>query len=74
MPIEVNGQSIETDEEGYLVNRTDWNEDVAKLHHDYATARVEFREALKAVATFHAPDATPAAIEETCRGLLELLV
>ena len=31
MPIEVNGQSIETDEEGYLVNRTDWNEDVAKV-------------------------------------------
>ncbi len=30
MTIEVNGQTIETDEEGYLVNRTDWNEDVAK--------------------------------------------
>ncbi|UCH52959.1 MAG: TusE/DsrC/DsvC family sulfur relay protein [Pseudomonadota bacterium] len=30
MPIEVNGKSFETDEEGYLVNRSDWNEDVAK--------------------------------------------
>ncbi len=31
MPIEVNGQSIETDEEGYLVDRGQWNEDVAKV-------------------------------------------
>jgi TusE/DsrC/DsvC family sulfur relay protein len=30
MGIEVNGQTYETDEEGYLVNRTDWNEDLAK--------------------------------------------
>jgi TusE/DsrC/DsvC family sulfur relay protein len=30
MTIEVNGQAFETDEEGYLVNRTDWNEDIAK--------------------------------------------
>ena len=30
MSIEVNGQTFETDEEGYLANRTDWNEDVAK--------------------------------------------
>jgi tRNA 2-thiouridine synthesizing protein E len=30
MPIEVSGKSYETDEEGYLVNRTDWNEEVAK--------------------------------------------
>ena len=30
MAIEVNGQTYETDEEGYLVNRTDWNEDLAK--------------------------------------------
>jgi tRNA 2-thiouridine synthesizing protein E len=29
--IEVNGQTIETDEEGYLVNLGDWNEDVAKV-------------------------------------------
>ena len=30
MPIEVSGKSYETDEEGYLVNRSDWNEEVAK--------------------------------------------
>jgi tRNA 2-thiouridine synthesizing protein E len=30
MAIEVNGKTIETDGNGYLVNYTDWNEDVAK--------------------------------------------
>jgi len=29
MPLEINGQSIETDEEGYLANRSDWTETVA---------------------------------------------
>jgi tRNA 2-thiouridine synthesizing protein E len=29
--IEVNGKTIETDEEGYLVNLADWNEDAAKV-------------------------------------------
>jgi tRNA 2-thiouridine synthesizing protein E len=29
--IDVNGKSIETDEEGYLVNLADWNEDVGKV-------------------------------------------
>jgi TusE/DsrC/DsvC family sulfur relay protein len=29
MPIEVNGKQYETDEEGYLVNLSDWTEDVA---------------------------------------------
>jgi len=29
MSIEVNGKTIETDEEGYLVNRADWTQDVA---------------------------------------------
>ncbi len=28
--ITVSGKTIEVDEEGYLVNRTDWNEEVAK--------------------------------------------
>ena len=27
---ELNGQTYETDEDGYLVNLSDWNEDVAK--------------------------------------------
>ncbi|MBF0585999.1 TusE/DsrC/DsvC family sulfur relay protein [Prosthecochloris sp. N3] len=30
MPIDVNGVSYETDENGYLVNLDDWNEDVAR--------------------------------------------
>jgi TusE/DsrC/DsvC family sulfur relay protein len=30
MSIEVKGQTFETDEEGYLVNRSDWSEDVAR--------------------------------------------
>jgi len=30
MALEVGGKSIEVDEEGYLVNRDDWNDDVAK--------------------------------------------
>jgi tRNA 2-thiouridine synthesizing protein E len=30
MAIEVNGQTIETDDNGNLVNVADWNEDVAK--------------------------------------------
>jgi len=29
MPIEVNGKQYETDEEGYLVNLSEWTEDVA---------------------------------------------
>jgi RNA polymerase sigma-70 factor (ECF subfamily) len=50
-----------------------WGEDPAKLHHEYATARAEFREALIAVARFHAPHATPAEVEETCQGLLGMV-
>lgn len=29
MPIEVNGKTIETNDQGYLVNTADWNEEVA---------------------------------------------
>ena len=29
MPIEMNGKTIETDEEGYLVNLSDWTEEIA---------------------------------------------
>ena len=29
MSIEVNGKSIETDEEGYILNLSDWDEDIA---------------------------------------------
>jgi tRNA 2-thiouridine synthesizing protein E len=31
MAIEIGGNTIETDEEGYLVNLSDWTEDIAKL-------------------------------------------
>jgi tRNA 2-thiouridine synthesizing protein E len=31
MGIEVNGTEYETDEEGYLVNLSDWNEDIGKV-------------------------------------------
>lgn len=31
MSIEVSGKQIETDEEGYLVNLSDWTEDVANV-------------------------------------------
>ena len=30
MGIEVNGNTYETDEEGYLINLADWNEDIGK--------------------------------------------
>ena len=30
MSIEVNGKIIETDEEGYLINRDDWNDEVCE--------------------------------------------
>lgn len=31
MSIEVNGKTLETDEEGYLVNLSEWTEDAAKV-------------------------------------------
>jgi tRNA 2-thiouridine synthesizing protein E len=31
MPIEINGKSIETDSQGYLVNLSDWSEDLANV-------------------------------------------
>jgi len=31
MAIEVSGKTVETDEEGYLVNLADWSEDVANV-------------------------------------------
>ena len=35
--IDVNGKTIETDEEGYLVNLADWDKDVAKVLADQDT-------------------------------------
>ncbi|RKZ53512.1 MAG: sulfurtransferase TusE [Candidatus Parabeggiatoa sp. nov. 3] len=31
MQLEINGKSIETDSQGYLVNLSDWNEELANL-------------------------------------------
>ena len=31
MAIEINGSTYETDEEGYLINLTDWTEDIANV-------------------------------------------
>lgn len=48
-----------------------WEVDAARLHHDYARARDEFKQALLDVLAFHQPDASAAARE--CDQLLEIL-
>ena len=48
-----------------------WDEEPARLHHEYATARKEFRTALLTVAAFHHPGA-PGEIERECARLLDL--
>jgi RNA polymerase sigma-70 factor (ECF subfamily) len=50
-----------------------WNEDPAKVHHEYATARVEFRAALTQVVAFHHPGANDGEIERASAELLGLL-
>jgi len=50
-----------------------WGEDAAKLHHEYATAREEFRAALRGVVAFHQPNAPPGEIDRACAELLALL-
>jgi DNA-directed RNA polymerase specialized sigma24 family protein len=52
---------------------TKWNEDAGKLHHEYATARDEFRAALCRVVAFHMPNATEPQLETACRELLDLV-
>ena len=52
---------------------TRWNEDAGRLHHEYATARTEFRAALKTVMAFHIPTATEPELEIACRDMLGLL-
>jgi RNA polymerase sigma factor (sigma-70 family) len=49
-----------------------WNEDPNRLHHEYARARSEFREALAEVVAYHCPG-KPEEVEKECRKLLELL-
>ena len=50
-----------------------WNEDPAKLHHEFATARTEFRAALRQVMAFHMPTATEPQLESAGRNVLDLL-
>ena len=49
-----------------------WNIDAARLHHDYALARQEFRDALMEVVAFHHPG-SPAELEIEASGLLRAL-
>ena len=42
------------------------------LHHEYATARDEYRRALREIVAFHRPEASPAAIDDECRHLIGL--
>lgn len=50
-----------------------WGVDPAKLHHEYATARDEYRAALLSVIAFHHPDALSADLERLVKELLALL-
>lgn len=49
-----------------------WGEDPAKLHHDYARAREEFKDALRAEVRYHMADPR-AAVEREVQELLSLL-
>ncbi len=49
-----------------------WEEDPAKLHHDYARARQEFKDALLEVLAFYHPGA-PAAAKREAEELISLL-
>ena len=47
-----------------------WDEDPAKIHHEYAIARDEFRAALREVVTFHHPTASARELERLTAELL----
>jgi RNA polymerase sigma-70 factor (ECF subfamily) len=49
-----------------------WNEDPAKLHHEYAKARMEFKMALFEIMSFHHPGSSEE-VEKECGLLLEIL-
>ena len=49
-----------------------WGEEPRIVHQEYATARREFREALRSTVAFHRPGGTPAELEQECRRLAEL--
>ena len=48
-----------------------WQTDPAGLHHEYARARKEFKEALREVMAFHHPG-SPVVLEQECAKLLAL--
>ena len=50
-----------------------WGEDAAKVHHEYATARDEFRAALRAVVVFHHPGTSASELERLHADILALL-
>jgi RNA polymerase sigma-70 factor (ECF subfamily) len=50
-----------------------WGADPAWVHHEYATARVEFREALRSVVAFHHPSDLQAEVDAACAELLALV-
>lgn len=50
-----------------------WQVDPTWLHHQYATARQEFRTALKQVVQFHHPESTDSELNQICRDLLQML-
>ncbi|MAG57851.1 MAG: RNA polymerase subunit sigma-24 [Planctomycetes bacterium] len=49
-----------------------WDDDPARLHHEYAKAREEFKKALREVVAFHNPDA-PRAVEKEVEAILGFL-
>lgn len=49
-----------------------WDTDAAIVHHEYARARAEFKDALRQEVAFQHPG-LPGEIERECRALLELL-
>jgi RNA polymerase sigma-70 factor (ECF subfamily) len=49
-----------------------WNVDAAQLHHEYAKARREFKDALLEVMAFHHPG-PPTEVEQACAELLTIL-
>jgi DNA-directed RNA polymerase specialized sigma24 family protein len=50
-----------------------WGEDAARLHHEYATARDEFRMALRSVVSFHHPGSPPGDLDQLVHELFGLL-
>lgn len=50
-----------------------WGEDPARLHHEYATARAEFRVALRSVVAFHHPGSLASELDRLAEELLALV-